>query len=175
MPVPNIIFFLLFTVCTKEIFRIYSNLKAIVCSSHLTNNKFPFFSALVSLAFIFANTFLSFPCCQSNNLVPITINGIPLKSLLSSLQRILWYWTQISKTRQTPIAKAFHVKALSSVHFFFHFLSFRFFRNETKWKLCTTKWKPRADIEAKINHDDRGLTCACAAVVCYIKRCTKAT
>ena len=33
-----------------------------------------------------------------------------------------------------------------------------------------TMWT-RADIAPKIGHDDRGLTYACAAAVCYTKRC----
>ena len=94
------------------IFRIYSDLKATICWFHLTNNKFTFFSALVSLAFIFADAFLSFPYWQSNTFVPSIINGIPLKSLPSSLQRILWFWTYISKTRQTTTAKSLHACVL---------------------------------------------------------------
>ena len=50
--------------------------------------------------------------------------------------------------------------------FFFHFISFfEMEPNETTW--------PRTDIAPKINHYGRGLTYACAAAVCKIKRCKK--
>ena len=49
-------------------------------------------------------------------------------------------------------------------HFFFYFISFK---NQKK-----STW-PRADIAPEINRDGRGLTYACAAALCYVKRCKK--
>ena len=49
---------------------------------------------------------------------------------------------------------------------FFHFISFRNLkRNQMK-----ITW-PRVDVASKINHDGWGLTYACTAPVCWIKRC----
>ena len=57
---------------------------------------------------------------------------------------------------------------ISLIVFSMNFFSIQFrFLKQNQMK---TTW-PRADIAPKINHDDRGLTYACSAVVCYTKRC----
>ena len=63
----------------------------------------------------------------------------------------------------------FHYLFYSSF-FFFHFIFFFYFISFKNQKKAT--W-PRADIAPEINRDGRGLTYACAAALCYVKRCKK--